>query len=198
VYSKFVFADELQAEETVVHELAHQWVGNSVAVEAWQHIWLNEGFATYTEWLWSEREGRATAQEIFDSFASIPADDPFFWSVTIGDPGPDALFDFAVYARGAMTLHALRQAVGDDDFFLILREWVNRNQGGNVSTDDFIALAEEISGTQLNALFEEWLFTDTKPPSLEAPAALELTPGSANLLNGLGTIERQVKSALPD
>ena len=50
----------------MVHELAHQWVGDDLALAAWQHIWLNEGFATYTEWLWSEREGLGTAQEIFD------------------------------------------------------------------------------------------------------------------------------------
>ena len=58
-----------------------------LALAQWQHIWLNEGFATYTEWLWSEHDGRATAQEIFDFFAAIPADDPF-WSLAIGDPGP--------------------------------------------------------------------------------------------------------------
>src|SRR5262249_37780938 len=80
----------------IVPELAHQWTGDYLAVGAWQHIWLNEGFATYTEWLWSEHEGEATAQEIFEGVASIPADDPF-WSVTIGDPGIDSLFDGAVY-----------------------------------------------------------------------------------------------------
>ena len=61
-------------------------VRDSLAVHAWQHIWLNEGFASYAEWLWSEREGLGTAQEIFDSFVEIPADDPF-WELAIGDPG---------------------------------------------------------------------------------------------------------------
>ena len=75
----------------VVHELAHQWVGNDLALEAWQHIWLNEGFASYMEWLWSEHEGEAAPQEIFDFYVTIPADDPF-WDVVIGDPGPENLF----------------------------------------------------------------------------------------------------------
>jgi aminopeptidase N len=107
----------------------------------------------------------------------------------IGDPGPEALFDFAVYARGAMTLHALRQAVGDDDFFRILREWVAMNEGGNVSTDDFIALAEEISGEELSPLFDEWLFTDVKPPSLENAAALKSAPDGQDLPSGAGSIK---------
>ena len=62
----------------LVHELAHQWFGDSLAVDTWQNIWLNEGFATYAEWLWSEHEGYGTAQEIFDDFAGIPADDEFW------------------------------------------------------------------------------------------------------------------------
>ena len=135
----------------VVHELAHQWVGDDLAVAAWQHIWLNEGFASYTEWLWSEREGSDTADDIFGFLASIPADDPF-WSLTIGDPGPAALFDGPVYFRGAGTLHALRLLVGDRDFFRILRTWTTQNAGGNVTTSEFIDLAERISGREPRVL----------------------------------------------
>ena len=118
----------------VVHELAHQWYGDSLAVHAWQHIWLNEGFATYAEWLWSEREGFETAQEIFDNFYN---DDPDRRSVLDGAdrrPGSGRLFDFAVYSRGAMTLHALRVEVGDADFFRILRRWA-RHAGGRERHD---------------------------------------------------------------
>ena len=105
----------------VAHELTHQWYGDSLALAAWKHIWLNEGFATYAEWLWTEHEGQATVQESFDDlYNGIPEDDPF-WSVVIGNPTPEFLFDFAIYGRGAMTLQQLRLAVGDDDFFEILR-----------------------------------------------------------------------------
>ena len=63
------------------------------SLDTWQHIWLNEGLATYAEWLWSEREGPATVQQIFDfAYAVLPPDSPF-WSLPIGDPGPDRLFD---------------------------------------------------------------------------------------------------------
>jgi hypothetical protein len=163
VYSKDFFGDPIFADGVVVHELSHQWYGDSLAVEAWQHIWLNEGFATYAEWLWSEHEGLGTAQENFDFFYGIfPANHPF-WTLTIGDPGPDHLFDFPVYSRGAMTLHQLRLRVGDDDFFEIMRGWASTQAGGNVTTDEFIALAERISGQDLDDLFNTWLFTAEKP-----------------------------------
>jgi aminopeptidase N len=162
----------------VVHELAHQWYGDSLSVAQWQHIWLNEGFATYAEWLWSEDTRGVPAQDTFDFYYSvIPEDDPF-WQTIIGDPGPDLLFDFAVYARGAMTLHQLRLAVGDDDFFKILRRWAQKNEGGNVTTDEFIALAERISGQQLDELFETWLFTPGKP---ELPGAMAARSSAAAL-----------------
>jgi len=170
IYAPEVFSNRTTPNTGIlVHELAHQWVGDSLAVAAWQHIWLNEGFATYTEWLWSEAEGREPADEIFGFLAGIPADDPF-WDLTIGDPGPDRMFDFAVYFRGAGTLHALRLAIGDEDFFRLLQVWAQSREGDNVTTDEFIALAERISGEQLDQLFATWLFTPEKPAGIELAA----------------------------
>ena len=151
----------------VVHELAHQWFGDSLSVDTWRHIWLNEGFATYAEWMWGEREGFGTAQEVFDSFTSIPADDPF-WELPIGNPGPDHLFDFPIYGRGALTLHALRMAVGDTDFFRILQTWTRSQKNGTVTTREFIRLAERLSGEDLDDLFDEWLSAG-RPASLPPP-----------------------------
>ena len=142
----------------VVHELAHQWFGDSLAVDTWQHIWLNEGFATYAEWLWSEREGFDTADQIFNDFAGIPDDEENdFWDLAIGDPGPDQFFDFPVYARGAMTLHALRETVGDNKFFEILETWAAEQANGLVTTREFIDLAERIYKKDLDPLFAAWL-----------------------------------------
>jgi hypothetical protein len=156
IYSQFFFGGPDGNDFVVVHELAHQWFGDNLAVDRWQHIWLNEGFATYAEWLWGEREGFDTAQQVFDSFMEIPADDDF-WQLAIGDPGPDHLFDFPVYGRGALTLHALRLQVGDRDFFRILKEWTRSKAGGTVTTREFIRLAERISHDDLDDLFAVWL-----------------------------------------
>jgi aminopeptidase N len=180
VYSMFFWLDgegnPANGDFVVVHELAHQWFGDDVALARWQDIWLNEGFATYAEWLWEEYEGRATPQEIFQAtYDAIPADDPF-WSVVIGDPGVDLLFDNAVYVRGAMTLQALRNEVGDDAFWAIVRGWAAVKSGGNATTDEFIAFAEQVSGQQLDELFEIWLFTAGKPTLATSAAALSTQP----------------------
>src|SRR5262245_8382027 len=149
----------------LVHELAHQWFGDLVSVGGWQHIWLNEGFATYAEWLWTEHRGFGTTQETFlGDYHAIPRGSPF-WEIVIGDPGVQDLFDGAVYERGAMTLQALRNEIGTANFFEVLHEWVQDHAFGTGTTDDFIALAEQVSGQQLDDLFQTWLFDPQKPPA---------------------------------
>jgi aminopeptidase N len=125
-------------------------------------VWLNEGFATYAEWLWQEAHGGPTAQQQFDHlYASGPND--VRWGLKIGDPGPGLLFDRPVYDRGAMTLQALRMVVGDRAFFEIMRRWGTQRRARPVTTDDFIHLAEQVSGQQLDPLFHAWLFTIGRP-----------------------------------
>jgi aminopeptidase N len=156
----------------VAHENAHQWFGDSVSVHGWKDIWLNEGFASYAEWLWSEHLGEGTAQENSDFvYASYPADDPF-WQVLPGDPGPANQFDNAVYDRGALTLHALRTTVGDDAFFKILKTWVQQHEYSDGSIEQFIGLSEKISGKPLHELFQTWLFTKGKPAAAPGAAAV--------------------------
>jgi peptidase M1-like protein len=192
IYAKDFFTDAESGQSVIVHELAHQWFGDSLAVEQWKNIWLNEGFAQYTEWLWSEREGLGTAQEIFDFYYGvIPEDDPF-WSVVIGDPGPDLLFDIAIYYRGAMTLHQLRVTVGDRDFFRILRTWAQTRRGDNVEIPEFIRLAEKISHEDLDDLFEAWLFTPGRPelPAAAAAQSLQRAQSAQTALGGLAAKQR--------
>ncbi|MEO7350401.1 MAG: M1 family aminopeptidase [Marmoricola sp.] len=181
IYSKDFFTVAGEENDSVItHELAHQWIGDNLALYRWRDIWLNEGFATYMEWLWSEDQGRDSADDIFGFYTGIPADDPF-WQLTIGDPGPANLFDGAVYGRGAMTLHALRGKIGDDDFFRLLKRWTAIHSGGNVTTPQFIALAERISGQELGPFFKSWLYTASKPAGLPT-ARLQKGAAHAGLL----------------
>ncbi|OEV06206.1 M1 family metallopeptidase [Streptomyces nanshensis] len=147
----------------VVHELAHQWYGDSVSVAKWRDIWLNEGFASYASWLWSEKEDEGTAQEIADEvYDSHPADDEF-WTVAPADPGAKNQFHDAVYDRGALALQALRNKIGDKPFFKILKGWPAQHEGGNARVEDFEKYAEKVSGKKLGALFDTWLRTSAKP-----------------------------------
>ena len=167
-------SSDWDAVRLVAHELAHQWFGNAVTLDDWKDIWLHEGFACYAEWLWSEESGRDSAAEQaahhHDKLAGLDQD------LVLADPGPALMFDDRVYKRGALTLHALRTTVGDHDFFDILEQWVERFGGGNASTADFEALAAEISGESLDALFDDWLRAAALPalPPLPQPQGQRL------------------------
>ncbi|HEU5225412.1 MAG TPA: M1 family metallopeptidase, partial [Actinomycetota bacterium] len=162
VYARVFFP---HGESVIVHELAHQWFGDLVAVDRWQHIWLNEGFATYAEWLWSGHEGHGTPRRTFEAIWKAIGGDSSFWRVVIGDPGVDNLFDRAVYIRGAMTLQALRNRIGDDAFWTTLHLWTEQHAFATGTTDGFITLAEQVSGQDLSDLFDVWLFTPGRPPA---------------------------------
>jgi aminopeptidase N len=133
---------------------------------------LNEGFATYFEWLWSEREGGPTPQQIANDEYNARAADNAFWTIAPAAlPDGSELFSAPAYLRGSMTLQALRSEIGDATFFRVLRIWAETNRYGNVTTAKFIALAERESGRNLQSLFKTWLYTPSKPGTAPAPGA---------------------------
>ncbi|WP_028805302.1 M1 family metallopeptidase [Streptomyces sp. 142MFCol3.1] len=153
----------VRSESTIVHELAHQWFGDSVSVERWKDIWLNEGFATYAQWLWSEHKGIRSAHDSFLAGYNARPADSSFWQITVADPQRDTMFASAVYQRGAMTLQMLRERIGDQAFFRLLPAWTKLHRYGNANTADFVRLAEKISGQRLDDLFQTWIYTTGKP-----------------------------------
>ncbi|NUR90675.1 MAG: M1 family metallopeptidase [Nonomuraea sp.] len=147
------------SERLVAHELAHQWFGNSLTLGHWRDIWLHEGFAAYAEWLWSEFSGGRPAREHADRWHRRLAGD-----FVLADPGAKRLFDDGVYKRGALTLHALRVALGDPAFFSMLREWTADYRFGTVSTGRFTELARHYTDQPLDPLFDTWLYSPRLPP----------------------------------
>ncbi|MGW8357445.1 M1 family metallopeptidase [Streptomyces wedmorensis] len=145
---------------TLVHELAHQWYGNSVTPATWRDLWLNEGFATYAEWLYTEEYEDVPARTHFERAFAQDAN----WAFPpAAPPGPGNLFDPPVYQRGAMVLHKLRETVGDPVFDEILRGWPAKYRHANASTGDFTAYAESVAGKDLDGLWDVWLYGDGKP-----------------------------------
>jgi len=158
--------DRVPDETTLAHEQSHMWFGDSVTLTQWPDIWLHEGFATWSEWIWSEHEGNASAHQLFEHYYNTPAHDVRFWTPPPGNPGaPFYLFNGTIYVRGAMTLEALREKVGDLTFFQLMRNWAAQNRHGNVTTAGFIALSEQLSGMDLDHFFDVWLYQPDKPVS---------------------------------
>lgn len=157
-------------ERLVAHELAHQWFGNCVTSQQLHDMWLHEGFACYSEWLWSEHSrrwhsDRLTSQEqAARHYAMLP---PMPARSTLARPAVRRLFDDWVYKRGALTLHALRAECGDERFFRILRDWVAENADATVTTEQFVdhcRLAVPERADRIESLLHSWLYQAELPP----------------------------------
>ena len=144
------------------HELAHQWFGDAVSPSRWTDVWLNESFATYGEWMWLDHLGLGAIDA--SAQAGLSSRPP----QSTARPGAADLFGFNSYDGGAVVLHALRKAIGDDLFFTLLRRWVTDNNGSSRTTEDFVRLANEIAGRDLTEFFATWLYADQLPTSFPA------------------------------
>lgn len=150
--------------QLVIHEVAHQWFGNSVSVNRWKEIWLNEGFATYMEWLYEEEQGGESVQDRFERVYNANGPSSSLWNPPPANPGgPQNLFAGSVYDRGALALQALRQEIGDADFREVLERWASENEFSNQDTDGLKALIEEVTEDPSPEAFDEWLYEPDKP-----------------------------------
>lgn len=149
-----------QQERLIAHELAHQWFGNSLTLGQWRDIWLHEGFACWSEWLWSERSGGRRAADLAREHYRGLADKP--QDLYLVDPTPQLMFDDRVYKRGGVLLQALREHVGDGAFFAFLRTWCERYRYGTITTPAFVAEAAADLGIAPD-WFDPWLQHKTLP-----------------------------------
>ncbi len=145
----------------LVHEAAHHWWGDAVTPKTWKDVWLNEGFATYSEALyWEKKTGKRSLQSTMSGFFDS------FDQGSLYDPGMN-IFSRLVYEKGAWVLHMLRHEIGDSVFLRTMRNYYEKYKYKNASTDDFIAVCEYESGRELNYFFDQWVFNGVGIPEVE-------------------------------
>ncbi len=163
-------------EDIVAHELSHQWFGDAVTLKDWKNIWLNEGFATYSEALWHEYKGGK--EEYFDYMKKT---DYGYFNGTVYDP-QGYIFSPTVYAtiyqKGGWVLHMLRGVVGDSVFFSAVKNYYKKYEYKNAETEDLQAIFEEASGQKLDWFFDQWVYKGTGRPKYEYSWKFEDFPGT--------------------
>ena len=152
-------------ETLIAHEMAHQWFGDKITCQNWESIWLNEGFASYGECVYSEAVGGKSAYDTyintFMNSAKTAKGTIFVQNVN----DINEIFNSPrTYRKGASVLHMLRGVVGDDIFFKILQTYISsKNAYANAKTEDFQAIAEQVYGQKLDYFFKQWIFGQNYP-----------------------------------
>jgi hypothetical protein len=158
---------------TQLHEIAHMWFGNTVTLEQWPDIWFNEGWATWSEWIWDfeENGGTTSPAEMFDALYEEPTFDWALPPATL-DGDPTNLFDSATYDRGAMVVQGTYEILGEDGFNELVDTLFDRFAYDNISTQEYVATVEEVSGFEgaqlelLSEFYEQWLYGTEQPTIL--------------------------------
>lgn len=152
--------DSIFTDGILAHEMAHQWFGDAVSPAEWDDIWLNEGYATWSETYWLASQGHDQIPRLAEENREIP------YGPLVGGT-EDTLFRGAVYVRGALALESLRRTVGDEEFFEFTRTWIGEHSGGTASTAQFIALVDQTFGEEAQQMMKAWIFDEVSP---ELPA----------------------------
>jgi aminopeptidase N len=156
---------QIASLETVVHELAHQWYGDDVAIKRWSDICLNECFASYAPWLYDAQVNKADLDARWKQQMSAVLNQPRFWASPLVDMGPGNEFT-RVYDRGPLALHALRAEIGDEAFLTLLKQWPAMYGGKNASFDDLETYVTTLAGRDMGPFMDAW-FRGTTVPAQE-------------------------------
>ncbi len=195
-FAQFLLTGDGRFQTFVIHEMAHQWFGDSLTPAAWRDIWLNEGFARYCEALWVEQEGGPGAYRDFMlQLGARRHEDLFTEQGLLGDPDP-VLPNLLVYDKGAWLLHSLRQLIGDEAFFACLADYAGDPAlvHGNVTSADFRAAAERAAGRDLGAFFAGWL---ASPAVVDLAADWTVAPGSGGSSRLALTLQQRQDPVIP-
>ena len=159
------------SDGTLLHEIAHQWMGNSVSARRWTDLWFNEGWATFSEVYWGSRvnSSKQTPRQFFRAVITSRPEN-FELAPAVLDDDPANLFDgFAVYERTGAMFEGLRQIIGDKRFFAFARALAEDHRYGTISRGAFVREAKDASGLgragkrRLGAYFRQWLLREGKP-----------------------------------
>lgn len=154
--SNVLLSEKMLNENTLVHELVHQWLGNSVSLASWADIWRNEGFATYLTLLWERRDGdEAAIERTLNDWERAMVERPTDYP--LGDPPAERLFASDSYIKGAWLAHMLRRQLGDATFYRALRTYLERYEGRAASRAEFETVISEVAGQDMRPLFDYWL-----------------------------------------
>ncbi len=156
----------LHTNETgISHELSHQWWGDMVTCLDWRNIWINEGFATYSQALYTEHKyGERRFKQDMALYAKYYFQQDSINSFAIYDPPPGQLFNYGIiYCKGAWVLHMLRYVMGEEKFWQVFPIYRERFKYGNATVDDFKEVCEEVYGGSLDWFFNEWIYNPGHP-----------------------------------
>ncbi|WP_406166471.1 M1 family metallopeptidase [Streptomyces sp. NBC_00996] len=163
-----LLGDQVSAERNLVHELTHQWTGDSVGIKTWSDLWLSEGHARFYERLYSQAHGGVSFEDTMKTaYASHDQ-----WRHDYGAPAEPTepnLFKRMRYDGSALVLYALREKVGQETFGKIERSWVTKYRGKTAGTQDYIDLASKVSGQDLDSFLHPWLYGAKTPPMPNHP-----------------------------
>ncbi|WP_326672887.1 M1 family metallopeptidase [Streptomyces sp. NBC_01257] len=187
LFERRLFTDggfpEWYVDAVMVHELAHQWFGDSVSPRTWSDLWLNEGHASWYEARYAEEHAdKPLERRMREAYADSDG-----WRAEGGPPARPAapapgekisLFRPVVYDGSALVLYALRQEIGHDAFGRLERLWVRKHRDSNAATADFTALASWVAGRDLTAFFDGWLYAKRTPPMPGHPDWRSTTPAA--------------------